>query len=491
MPAGAGVAFPEIGGRRSTTATGKAILAEAAGAVDRELESRIRASANWRADYMAIMRELTAASADGRRSLGIARAGLTAMRTRLTVERDGRVVSLDDGLEAFEPSFSLGTGEICGTARPLRELRVPYRGEELEGEALSAQLRRWTEAGVVERSFADAARRVAEHPEWLSVPGHCVALVGAGAAIGPLAPLSAWGADVIALDLPEPEIWQRIAHVAGGGAGRLRVPLAVDRTAGVDLLRLLPETRAWLANASSGAELVLGMHAYADGGDHIRVTGAFDALATDVLNRSPSSTLSFLATPTDAYIVPADVVARSRAAYRRRGIRRALQAPAKALSGDRLYAAAYRDEVPLADALVKQQGPNYAIAKRLQRWRGIVTHAAGGRVSFNVAPSTWTRSVTKNRILAAAYAGAHHFGVEIFEPATTRVLMAALLVHDLHRPPAPTEDPERLFSDGAAHGGLWTAAYEPRSVLGTAALVGLPRALFAPRGLTPERGASV
>ncbi len=119
------------------------------------------------------------------------------------------------------------------------------------------------------------------------------------------------------------------------------------------------------------------------------------------------------------------------------------------------------------------------IAKRLQRWRGIVTDAEGGRVSFNVAPPTWTRSVTKNRVLAAAYAGARHFGVEIFEPSTTRVLMAALLVHDLHQPPSPREDPETLFSDAAAHGGLWNAAYDPRSVLGIAALAGLPRTLLA------------
>jgi hypothetical protein len=55
--------------------------------------------------------------------------------------------------------------------------------------------------------------------------------------------------------------------------------------------------------------------------------------------------------------------------------------------------------------------------------------------------------------------------------------MAALLVHDLHRQPPSRSRPEELFSDGAAHGGLWTAAYEPRSALGVAALAGLPRAL--------------
>ena len=84
-------------------------------------------------------------------------------------------------------------------------------------------------------------------------------------------------------------------------------------------------------------------------------------------------------------------------------------------------------------------------------------------------------------MLAAAYAGAGHFGIEIFEPATTRVLMAALLVHDLNAGATPTER-RRLFSDGAAHGGLWTAAYEPRSALVLAALAGLPASLVKRKG---------
>jgi hypothetical protein len=468
--------------------TGRAILADAAGAVDRDLETRVRASRSWRDDYLGVLRELTSASAERDSSLAIARAGLASMRTRLTFERGSRVVNLDDALDAFEPSLTLGTGEILGTAPAVRVLRVPYRGRQLEGSALSQQLERWTEAGVIEQSFADAVRRVAEHPDWLSLPGRRVALVGAGAAIGPLEPLCSWGADVVAIDLPQRELWERIAKLARQGAGSLRMPLTADGSAGVDLLYLLPEARVWLEQTTAADELVLGMYAYADGGDHVRVTGAFDALATDVLQRRPSTTLSFLATPTDAFVVPEEVVARSRAAYDKRRLRRILQAPAKGLSGNRLFVAAYRDAIPVADALVKQQGSNYAIAKRLQRWRGVVTNAAGGRVSFNVAPATWTRSVTKNRILAAAYAGAHYFGIEIFEPSTTRVLMAALLVHDLHQPPLPRQDPEGLFSDAAAHGGLWSAAYEPRSALGIAALAGLPRALFAAKHLPASAG---
>jgi hypothetical protein len=98
-------------------------------------------------------------------------------------------------------------------------------------------------------------------------------------------------------------------------------------------------------------------------------------------------------------------------------------------------------------------------------------------VSANVAPATATRSVTKNRLLAAAYAGAKRFGVEVFAPETSRVLMAALLVHDLRAAaPAPAH-PDDLFAQQAAHGGLWRVAYLPRSVLGLAAVTGLPGAM--------------
>jgi hypothetical protein len=150
--------------------------------------------------------------------------------------------------------------------------------------------------------------------------------------------------------------------------------------------------------------------------------------------------------------------------------------PLRTLSAGRLLRRAY---VPgadpgIADVLVAQQGPNYALAKRLQRWRATTARAGGTTVSMNVAPPTRTRSVVKNRALAAAYAGAHRFGVEVFEPATSNVLMAALLVHDLHTGGGPAhEHPWQDEAHAAVHGGLWRMPYAARSALGLAALLGL------------------
>jgi hypothetical protein len=121
---------------------------------------------------------------------------------------------------------------------------------------------------------------------------------------------------------------------------------------------------------------------------------------------------------------------------------------------------------------VPAQGPNYALAKRLQRWRATVARRDGTTVSFHVAPSTRTRSVVKNRALAAAFAGAHRFGIEVFEPGTANVLMAALLVHDLMTEPPQHEHPWQDEAHAAVHGGLWRAPYAPRSALGLSALLG-------------------
>ena len=115
-----------------------------------------------------------------------------------------------------------------------------------------------------------------------------------------------------------------------------------------------------------------------------------------------------MATPTDVFAVPADAVDHSTHAYESRsGRAKTLGRPLRALSGGRLLRRCYvpGSDPGINDSMVPQQGPNYALAKRLQRWRAAVARRDGALVSMNVAPPTRTRSVVKNRALAAAYAG--------------------------------------------------------------------------------------
>jgi hypothetical protein len=276
-----------------------------------------------------------------------------------------------------------------------------------------------------------------------------------------------------------------VLEIAGRGAGTLVVPVGdggpagepAPEAAGADLLQELPAVTDWLAGLPG--PLVLGDYVYADGAANVRVSVAVDALRQELLRRRDDVALAFLATPTDVFAVPQDAVAHSMRAYESRSrVGRLAGRPLRTLSGGRLLRRAYvaGDEPGIADSLVPQQGPNYALAKRLQRWRAAEARDAGRLVSMNVAPPTRTRSVVRNRVLAAAYAGAHRFGVEVFEPATSNTLMAALLVHDLRTGAPALGHPWRDEAADAVHGGLWRTAYDPRSALGLAALLGLTSA---------------
>ncbi len=494
----AGIHFPAVGDERPTTATTRGILADSVAGVDAALARRIEATPDWRKGYLAHVHDITAASAaSSLAARQIARDGLASMRRRLVlVGEDGCETPLEDvdlgtstdgtGHEGVSLT-PFATESVTGTGEAVRELRVPLRGRDLSGTALLAQVERWVEEGVVEPSVGDAVREVVAHPEWLTLPGRRVLLVGAGAEMGPLEPLLSWGVEVHAIDLPRSRAWRYKRGLAAGLAGTLRFPVDEHGDAGADVVHQPLEVLDWVRRARGDDPFVVGMHAYADSGVHVRVSAASDLLMTALLEQEPQTALAWLATPTDTFVVPPEVVADARRRWDARGLAlRGVQAPARALARGALFAPAYAGssdgEPGIADVLVPQQGPNYAVAKRLQRWRGVAAEAGGHRVSFNVAPATWTRSVVKNPVLGAAYAGAHRFGIEVFEPETVRPLMAALLVHDLMAPQVVRAHPEELFSDGAAHGGLWRVGYEPRSALGVAAAAGLPSRLRAKVG---------
>lgn len=479
----AGVHFPaDDRGRRSTTTTTKGVLADAVRGVDPALAQRIDGAREWRKDYVDLVHAVTEASAGSSdTATRIAVDGLASMRHRMVlVDAEGSEVSLD-GAEPAMPAgaAAFGTESVRGTATPVTELRVPVGGRELAGEELRGQLGSWVDAGVVEPSFAAAVGEVIDHPEWLGLPGHRALLVGAGAEMGPLEPLLSWGADVLAIDLPRSRAWRYKKGMATRGAGTLTFPVDESGDSGGDVVHQPGQVLEWIRRVRGDLPLAVGMHAYADSGAHVRVSAAMDLLMDELTDDDPGTALAWLATPTDAFVVPPEVVAAARERWARRGVAlKGVQAPARALGRGRLFAPAYREardgEAGIADVLVPQQGPNYAIAKRLQRWRGVAAEGSGQTVSFNVAPATLTRSVTKNPVLGAAYGGAHHFGVEVFRPETVRPLMAALLVRDLVREHPVRSHPEELFSDAAAHGGLWRVGYEPKTALGVAAVAGLP-----------------
>lgn len=476
-----GVVFPEVDGRRSTAATGRAVVADALAPVDPVGAAAAARETNWRSGYLTHFRRLVEAGlARPEDARAVAAAGLGSLHDRMRWrDPDGREVRLEAALGgvAGSPADRLGTEVVEGTGRPDTALTLPYRGRRLAGDDLRRQLDTWVADGVVEPSLREAVTTVLENPSWLRLEGRTVVVLGAGAEMGPLRALLRWGATVAAVDLPRPELWGRVLDEARGGAGRVLVPAvpggsALADRAGVDLVHELPTATGWVAGVEGS--LVLGNYVYADGATNVRVSTAVDAMTRIVRDARPDTALAFLATPTDVFAVPGDAVDASVRAYAERRTSKLLRVPLRTLSGGRLLRRNYRpgEDPGLNDSVVLQQGPNYLLAKRLQRWRATTARAEGASVSFKVAPPTRTRSVVKNRALAAAYAGAHRFGVEVFEPGTANTLMAALLVHDLVVGSPPQEHPWQDEAWGAAHGGLWRSAYDPRSALGLAALLG-------------------
>jgi hypothetical protein len=478
-----GVVFPlSPDGRRSTSALGRAVVAAALRRVDPAGALGAEQETNWRSGYLIHFRRLVEAGLGSKAAaLSIAADGLGSLHAQMRVGwPDGAETGLDALLSA-PAQDRFGTVSVPGAGQPEDELSLPYRGERLRGDALAARLETWVNGGIIEPSCAQAVREVTAHPEWLGLPGRTVIALGAGAEVGPLEPLLRWGARVAAVDLPGQSVWQRVLRTARESAGTLLVPgephpdgdEALAQRAGHDLVRETPAVADWLAGLDG--PLVLGNYVYADGAANVAVCAAADALTVRLQAARGEVALGFLATPTDVFAVPADAVACSVRAYAARPrVQRLAARPLRTLSAGRLLRRAY---VPgadpgICDSLVPQQGPNYALAKRLQRWRAAVARGAGTTASLHVAPPTRTRSVLKNRALAAAYGGAHRFGVEVFEPATTRVLMAALLVHDLNVPGPAHQHPWQDEAYAAAHGGLWRVAYAPRSALGLAALLG-------------------
>ena len=189
----AGVVFPVAAdGRRSTSALGRAVVADALSRVDSVGALAAEREANWRADYLRHFRRLIEAGLTSKQAaMSVARDGLASLHQRMrVVGRDGEETALDAQVSA--PARCVLTAvTVAGTGAAESELSVPYRGERLRGSALLRRLDGWVTEGVIEPSCADAVRAVAANPGWLALPGRTVVALGAGAEMGPLPALLA------------------------------------------------------------------------------------------------------------------------------------------------------------------------------------------------------------------------------------------------------------------------------------------------------------
>ncbi len=487
----AGVVFPLTDGERSTQPVGRHIVATATRRVDTSASEAARDEAHWYRSYPKHFREMTRLAAGLNVGL-IAADGLAALHQSMRFLRQGAEGSIVDAIDVpraryFTSATIEGSRTFAGGGLSLFDDDLAVQGAQLD-----RLLDRWTDEGTAEPSAVEALRLLHERPEWLDLRGQTFVVLGAGAEMGPYSALLSWGAHVVAVDLPGGAAWRGLIDVARQSPGRLTLPVRhtlstnptdaeVAAAAGADVITEAPELTEWLLELDG--PLTVGDYVYAPGAMHVRVSTAVDAILATLLERRSDVGLAYLATPTDVYAVPSEVVTASMDEYAKSS---RLVTMARGLGGHRVFRPNYPTMLTMVterrfgvfDGLITQQGANYALAKRIQRWRATRSRENGTWVSINVAPATRTKSVVNNRLLAAAYGGSHRFGLRVFTPAASRQVMAALLVHDLRHqqsvahPSVPVENEMDLFAAGAVHGGMWRAPYEPRSVLGFAAITG-------------------
>lgn len=503
-------------GDRSSSKTNQAIWSAAMGAVDKEAQAKLDKVKNWRFGYAKqVMKSVHVSLASKKNALAMAKAGLEEARNQFTFVADGKEVSFQDAIDSVPRNDkTFVTGVIKGSAARMKKpvLEVPYGGKDpsqpyykfrknedvLTNSEVIAQLDKWEAHGTIEKSCADQIKAVVQNQgEWLDLSDKYFVLIGATSAMGPLDMLLKYGANIIALDINIPAVWERLitkvrnssstcyfpieVAKAGGKAQDKMTDAELFKCAGANLFEQAPQLCHWIQGVCPGKAVTVGNYTYLDGERHVRLSIAGDAII-DTLCETRETSIAFLCTPTDIHVIPA---AATEAMKKNEANSSIGQKIISALPGSWLTKNAERPittdngkTLHYVDGLSVAQGPNYALAKRMQHWRAIVAHENGITVSSNIAPSTATKSVVSAALFAAAYGGFHLFKpLEVMYQETSNAVMFALLIHDVVNPKAAANpknsklsNPYELFEFGSFHGGVWRCAYKLNTIGEVAAL---------------------
>jgi hypothetical protein len=162
-------------------------------------------------------------------------------------------------------------------------------------------------------------------------------------------------------------------------------------------------------------------------------------------------------------------------------------------------------EVAVSRTVVRLQGATYQAAQYLGKMmaaEALLVRGIAGQpvaVSANVAGITATRSLL-HPLFQAGFLGAPRFGIEIYDPATTRLLSGLLTLHDVLHAGAPGAaldpalDPAkdsaaraRGLTSQAIHGGTRSLAWVLEPTIRVGAVLGLGKQPSLVRGLLPQR----
>jgi hypothetical protein len=186
--------------------------------------------------------------------------------------------------------------------------------------------------------------------------------------------------------------------------------------------------------------------------------------------------LSWLATPTDSHVVPAEFALQIAQRFNARSlgvkIRDFFYGARQHLP--EIFESSDKNVFALIDPTSNMQGSSYALAKRLQRWLAYQQASSDRQVAYLVTPPARTESVLSHRILRATYRGAPHFGLYPYETDLAVKLSALLLISKLQEAKKPLgKDLTQIFTQLAIHGGLWRSIYNPSDLWRVATIRGI------------------
>lgn len=503
-PASSGVDFPlDDKSQRSTTIVNQGAFVASIAAVDKAASEAAAKEKNWRFGYAKhVVKNVELCCASEQQCVAICKAGLDYLHTKFEFVRPEGLpkISVMEAMSTIEGTFF--THEIKGTKTrdPKFEFYVPYQKfgkkdiRNLKGKELIEQLDKWVARGTIEKDARDAIASMVSKPEYHSteLQNMYFVLLGALSAMGPLRVLLELGANVIAVDINRKPVWQKLIELARNSPGRMIIPVSkkdfkdddeLYACAGADLLQQTPQIARWIASLYPKSKLVIGGYAYLDSALFVRLAIAMDAIMATVLKVRKDAALAFLCSPTDVFVTDDVCHEAQKAALKSIPLWQKLLrfiVPKRMLVRNAIrQVTSGKDTYSIVDGLAVAQGPNYALAKRLQHWRCMLARSEGHTVSTNIAPSTATASVVHNPQFAAAYIGMGYFKpMEIVYQDLSNATMTALLLHDVFNP-ASAANPKtslgnqiRLFSKTSLHFGIWRMAFKCGSIGEVSALIG-------------------
>ena len=298
MSDSSGVVFPvdASSGRRSTTAVGRAVVAEALRAADPVGSASAARETNWRQGYLPALpsprRGGPSQSEDA--AVTIARDGLASLHDRMRwVGLAGEDRPLGTSVSTSSPATELSPRRSAVRPPPTAPSRCRMPVSGFRGRAPSRAWPRGSRPARSSRRCAEAVERVMANPDWLDLSDRTVVVLGAAAEMGPLRTLLRWGADVAAVDLPRKDLWERLIGETrrscrldhGAGHGRRRH--AVGRAARWRP-RARPRRRDPVGRAPRGAARPRQLRLCRRGDQRARVSAAVDALTPRVIETTRS-----------------------------------------------------------------------------------------------------------------------------------------------------------------------------------------------------------